>query len=135
MELLSVAASGVVVSLLTSLFKTANLTKGQRSLVALILSVAGGLVTVLASTDLNGVVDITKMAVATFAASQVVYTGVLRNTSMNGKLEEINVFTSSNQAKVEEIAKQVDSKVAKKPAAKKKAATSAVKPSPKKTTK
>lgn len=132
MELLSVAASGVVVSLLTSLFKTANLTKGQRSIVALILSVAGGLVTVLASTDLNGVVDITKMAVATFAASQVVYTGVLKNTSMNGKLEEINVFTSSNQSKVEEIAKQVDSKVAKKPAAKK---APAKKVAPKKTTK
>lgn len=118
MELLAVTVSGVVVSVLTSLFKTANLTKGQRSILALALSVAGGLVTVLASTDLNGVVDITKMAVATFAASQVVYTGVLKNTSMNGKLEEMNVFTSANQAKVEEVAKMAEKTVAKKTAKK-----------------
>jgi uncharacterized membrane protein len=118
MELLAVTVSGVVVSVLTSLFKTANLTKGQRSILALALSVAGGLVTVLASTDLNGVVDITKMAVATFAASQVVYTGVLKNTSMNGKLEEMHVFTSANQAKVEEVAKMAEKTVPKKTAKK-----------------
>lgn len=116
MELLAVTASGVVVSLLTSLFKTAKLTKGQRSLVALALSVVGGLATVLASTDLNGAVDITKMAVATFAASQVVYTGVLKNTSINGTLEEINVFTPANKAKVEEAAMKAEKAIAKKSA-------------------
>ena len=123
MELLTVTVSGIVVSILTSLFKTAKLSKGQRSALALGLSVAGGLATVLASTDLNGVVDITKMAVATFAASQVVYTGVLKNTDVNGKIEAIDVFTSANKAKVEEVAKVADKAVkkasTKKPAVKK----------------
>ena len=121
MELLTVTASGIVVSLLTSLFKTAKLSKGQRSALALGLSVAGGLATVLASTDLNGVVDITKMAVATFAASQVVYTGVLKNSDVNTKIEAIDVFTSANKAKVEEVAKVADKavkKVSSKPVAK-----------------
>lgn len=113
MELLTVTASGIVVSLLTSLFKTAKLSKGQRSALALGLSVAGGLATVLASTDLNGVVDITKMAVATFAASQVVYTGVLKNSDVNTKIEAIDVFTSANKAKVEEVAKVADKAVKK----------------------
>ena len=113
MELLTVTVSGIVVSILTSLFKTTKLSKGQRSALALVLSLAGGLATVLASTDLNGVTDITKMAVATFAASQVVYTGVLKNTDVNTKIEAIDVFTSANKAKVEEVAKVADKAVKK----------------------
>lgn len=113
MELLTVTASGIVVSLLTSLFKTAKLSKGQRSALALGLSLVGGFATVIASTDLNGVVDITKMAVATFAASQVVYTGVLKNSDVNTKIEAIDVFTSANKAKVEEVAKMADKAVKK----------------------
>lgn len=124
MELLTVTVSGMVVSLLTSLFKTARLTSGQRSGLALGLSVLGGLATVLMSTDLNGPVDITKMAVATFAASQIVYTGVLKNSNLNSKIEAIDVFSSKNEAVVEELASTAQ-KVVKKAAAKKAAAKKA----------
>ena len=108
MELLAVTVSGMVVSILTSLFKTSKLTSSQRSSLALGLSILGGVVSVLMSTDMSGALDITKMAVASFAASQVVYTGILKNTQINTKIEAIDVFSPSNKKKVEELAKLVE---------------------------
>lgn len=134
MELLTVTVSGMVVSVLTSLFKTAKLNASQRSALALGLSLVGGLATVLMSTDLNGSVDIVKMAVATFASSQIVYTGVLKNSGINTKIEAIDLFTAANKKKVEELAHVAEevikkSPVAKPPASKKAPAKKAVKKS------
>jgi hypothetical protein len=122
MELVTVAITGIIVSVLTSLFKTVNLTKSERSALALVMSVLGGL----AMTIINGqsltLDNLANTIVATFAAAQVVYVGVLKNTSLNGSLEEINIFSSKNKRIVDSVANEAQS-VAKKVAKKKAPAT------------
>lgn len=132
MELVTVAITGIVVSVLTSLFKTVRLSKSQRSALALGMSVLGGLAMTLMSGDALSVDNLANTIVATFTASQVVYTGILRNTSLNSSLESFGFFSSKNEKIVKHVADDAEA-VAKK-VVKKKAAT-APKSTPKKTTK
>jgi len=109
MELVTVAITGIIVSVLTSLFKTVNLTKSQRSILALVMSALGGLGMTLINGETLSVDTLANTIVATFAAAQVVYVGVLKNTSLNGSLETINIFSSKNKKIVEHVAKDAES--------------------------
>jgi hypothetical protein len=129
MELVTVAITGIIVSVLTSLFKTVNLTKTQRSVLALVMSVLGGFGMVIVQGQTLSVDNIANTIVATFTAAQIVYVGILKNSSLNGTLESFNFFSSKNEKNVakmadgaEEVAKKVVKKKAtatKKPAVKK----------------
>lgn len=130
MELVTVAITGIIVSVLTSLFKSINLTKTQRSVLALVMSVIGGFAMVIVQGQTLNVDNIANTIVATFTAAQVVYVGILKNTSLNGTLESYNLFGSKNKKVVEHVAKDAEAVVKK--VAKKKATTTA-KPAVKKT--
>jgi hypothetical protein len=108
MELTTVAITGIIVSVLTSLFKTVNLKKSQRSVLALVMSILGGVGMTLINGETLSVDTLANTIVATFAAAQVVYVGVLKNTSLNGSLEAINIFSSKNKDVVSSVAKDAE---------------------------
>ena len=132
MELVTVAITGIIVSVLTSLFKTVRLNKSQRSALALGMSVLGGLAMTMLSGETLSVDNLANTIVATFTAAQVVYLGILKNTSLNSSLESFNFFSSKNKKVVEHVAEDAEA-VAKKVTRKK--ASTAPKASTKKATK
>ena len=118
------AALSVVVTLLTSLFKTGNLSVKQKNLIATGLSVVAGAVTVWVNNngDFNGA-SVASVAVATYGASQLAYNFILKGTGLDNKLTTTNLFgtnASVVEATVEDIAKVAKvAKTAKKAPAKK----------------
>jgi hypothetical protein len=106
-------ALSVVVTLLTSLFKTAGLSVKQKNLIATGLSVVAGAVTVWINSDgdFNGA-SVASVAVATYGASQLAYNFILKGTGLNTKLTTTNLF-GTNSAKVEEIVSEVEKAVKK----------------------
>ena len=105
------AALSVVVTLLTSLFKTADLSVKQKNLIATGLSVVAGAVTVWINSDgnFNGA-SVASVAVATYGASQLAYNFILKGTGLNTKLTTTNLF-GTNSAKVGEIVVEVEKAV------------------------
>lgn len=130
-------ALSVVITLLTSLFKTGNLSVKQKNLIATGLSVVAGAVTVWINSngDFNGA-SVASVAVATYGASQLAYNFILKGTGLNNKLTTTNIFSTNNSnveeliaqvARVEAVAKKTAKKTpAKKTPAKKAAPTKAV---------
>jgi len=82
---------GVVV--LTSLFKTVNMSDKVKSLLATGLSVAGGVVTDLAAkgfdvSQYQGV-DILTAALVIYGASQLIYNFIMKGSTLDAKLESV----------------------------------------------
>lgn len=121
------------VTLLTSLFKSASLSKKQKSSIAAGLSIVAGVASVALSSGDFSPANLAANTIAIFGASQVIYQFILSGTGLNKTITDTNLF-GANQAAVEIIAAQVEA-VAKE-AAKPKKATPAVKKAPakKKTT-
>ena len=99
----------VVVTILTSLFKTGNLSVKQKNLIATGLSVVAGAVTVWINSngDFNGA-SVASVAVATYGASQLAYNFILKGTGLDTKLTTTNLFgTDINtvEASVEDVVK------------------------------
>lgn len=80
----------VAVTLLTSLFKTVKLSAKWKSLIAVVLSVVAGAVTVWAANggDFSSVNVIEAVALV-YAASQVIYNFILKGTSLDARLEAV----------------------------------------------
>lgn len=95
------------VTLLTSLFKTANLSKKQKSSIAAGLSVVAGAASVAMTSGDYSPANLAANMVAIFGASQAMYTFVLNGTGLNTKLSDVRLF-GSNQIVVEALAKQVE---------------------------
>lgn len=111
---------------LTSLFKTANLSVKQKNLIATVLSVVAGAVSVLTSGTELTAGNLASTAVAIYGASQIAYHYILSGTSLDKVLTNVVLF-GKKAADVESVlkaAKEVE-KVAKKAPAKK--ATTATK--------
>jgi hypothetical protein len=90
---------GLVVTLLTSLFKTINLSIRVKHTVAVVLSVIGGLVVTWAG--LNGdysLPNIVSAVSAVYASSQLFYNYLLNGTNLDQVLEAFNVFNRSSSS-------------------------------------
>lgn len=112
----------LAVTLLTSLFKTVNLSSKQKNLIATVLSVVAGAASVLLSGNDFSATGIASTAVAIYGASQIAYQFILKGTSLNKVLTNANLFGSSAKevetvlAEVAAVEKVV--KATKKPATK-----------------
>ena len=113
------AALSVVVTLLTSLFKTTNLSVKQKNLIATGLSVVAGAVTVWVNSDgdFSGT-TIASVATATYGAAQLAYNFILKGTGLDKKLTNVNLFGVSPKV-AEEVLKEVSKKTSTKKAVKK----------------
>lgn len=124
-----IALLSIAVTLLTSLFKTADLSAKQKNLIATGLSIVAGAASAYISGDVSAS-SLTASAVAVYGASQLAYSFVLKGTGLNDKLSSTVLF-GANAKVVDElladaaIVESVVNKAAKKtakPAAKKTAA-------------
>lgn len=89
----------VVVTLLTSLFKTINLSSKWKSLIAVVLSVVAGGVTVWVANGGDFTTTNVVQAVAlVYAASQVIYDFVLKGTSLDARLTAVGSGDSATGA-------------------------------------
>lgn len=87
----------VVVTLLTSLFKTIDLSTKWKALIAVVLSVVAGAVTVWVTT--GGDFTTTNVVGAVglvYAASQVIYNFILKGTSLDQTLTSLTPFGGGN---------------------------------------
>ena len=93
----AIVATGLslAVTLLTSLFKTVNLSNKQKNLIATGLSLVAGTASVLLSGKSLSTSDIASTAVAIYGASQIAYQFILKGTSLNKVLTNANLFGSS----------------------------------------
>ena len=118
------AVLSLAVTLLTSLFKNAKLSKKQKSSIAAGLSIVAGAVSVAISSGDYSPQNLAANMVAVFGASQAMYVFVLNGTGLNTKLTDTRLF-GKNQlvadivaAQVEEVAKEAVKAPAKKRAVK-----------------
>lgn len=125
----------LAVTLLTSLFKTAKLSKKQKSSIAAGLSVVAGVASVALSSGDFTPANLAANAIAIFGASQVIYQFILSGTGLNKTITNTNLF-GSNQAVAEMVAAQVEAvaKEAAKPKKKAAAKKAPAKKTAKKTT-
>ena len=103
----AIVATGLslAVTLLTSLFKTANLSSKQKNLIATVLSVVAGAASVLLSGKDLSTADVASTAVAIYGASQIAYQFILKGTSLNKVLTNAKLFGSSAKAVEDTLAK------------------------------
>jgi len=87
----------IAVVLLTSLFKTINLSTRVKSLISVVLSVVGGAVTVWVT---NGgdfsTTNIVQAVALVYASSQILYNFILKNTPLDQTLTSITIGGSKN---------------------------------------
>lgn len=82
----------VVVTLLTSLFKTIDLDSRWKSVIAVVLSVVAGAVTVwVAQGGDFSTYNVVESVALVYAASQVIYDFILKGTVLDQKLTNIRV--------------------------------------------
>ena len=93
MEAIIVFACIVGVVLLTSLFKTVNMSDKVKNLIATVLSVAGGVVTDLTAKGWDvsqyAGVDILTAALAIYGASQLIYKFIMEGSKLDATLENV----------------------------------------------
>lgn len=82
----------VLVVLATSLFKNVEMSDKAKNLIATVLSVIGGVVTVLGTNDwsfdgFNGG-DVLGTVLIVYGAAQLIYNFILKGTQVDAKLEE-----------------------------------------------
>lgn len=123
-----IALLSIAVTLLTSLFKTVDLSAKQKNLIATGLSIVAGI----ASAYVDGEIvasSLAASAVAIYGASQLAYNFILKGTGLNNKLTAVTLFgaKSNDVAKVLEDAVVVEKVV-------RKATKKTAKPATKKTT-
>lgn len=82
----------LVVTLLTSLFKSVNLTSKQKNLIATGLSVVAGTVSVVSSGVELTAGNLASTAVAIYGASQIAYQFILKGTNLNKTLTDVKLF-------------------------------------------
>ena len=86
----------VVVTLLTSLFKTIDLSSKWKSLIAIVLSVLAGAVTVWVSQGGDfSASNVVESVALVYAASQVIYDFILKGSNLDARLTAIG---SKNQS-------------------------------------
>lgn len=82
----------VVVTLLTSLFKTIDLDSRWKSGIAVVLSVVAGAVTVWVAQDGDfSTYNVVESVALVYAASQVIYDFILKGTVLDQKLTNISL--------------------------------------------
>lgn len=100
MEALIVFICVVAVVLLTSLFKTVNMSDKAKNLIATVLSVAGGVVTDLTAKGWDvsqyAGVDILTAALAIYGASQLIYKFIMEGSKLDAKLENVGSGENAN---------------------------------------
>lgn len=80
----------IVVTLLTSLFKTVDLSSKWKSLIAVVLSVVAGGVTVWVTEGGDfSTVNVVEAVALVYAASQVIYDFILKGTGLDTRLTAI----------------------------------------------
>lgn len=86
-----VAIIGVV--LMTSLFKTVNMSTKTKTAIATVLSVVGGVITDLSAKGFDvsqyAGVNILTAALVVYGGSQLIYNFIMKGTSVDAKLEEV----------------------------------------------
>jgi len=93
---LIVLVVAVAVVLATSLFKNVDMSDKVKNLIATILSVVGGVVTVLGTNDwsfsgFDGG-DVLGTVLIVYGAAQLIYNFILKGTQVDAKLEETRVL-------------------------------------------
>lgn len=93
-----VFAVAILVVLATSLIKNVNMSDKAKNLIATVLSVIGGSLTVVGTNgwDFTGFDggDVLGTVLIVYGAAQAIYQFILKNTSVEEKLEEISVVGS-----------------------------------------
>lgn len=86
----------VLVTLLTSLFKTINLSSKVKSLIAVVLSVVTGGVTVWVSQGGDFTTsNVVESVALIYSASQIIYDFILKGTSLDARLTAVGSKDSS----------------------------------------
>ena len=82
----------LAVVLFTSLFKNVNMSAKTKNLIATVLSVVGGVAADLAAKDFDvsqyATVDILTAALVIYGGSQLIYTFLMKGSSVDAKLED-----------------------------------------------
>lgn len=95
MEGLIVFGVAVLVVLATSLFKNVDMSDKLKNTIATVLSVIGGVVTVLGTNDWNfdsfGAGDVLGTVLIVYGAAQLLYHFLLKGTQVDAQLEETKV--------------------------------------------
>jgi len=95
---LIVLVVAVAVVLATSLFKNVDMSDKVKNLIATLLSVVGGVVTVLGTNgwDFSGFDggDVLGTVLIVYGAAQLIYNFILKGTQVDAKLEETHVLPS-----------------------------------------
>jgi hypothetical protein len=91
----------VLVVLATSLIKNVTMSNRTKTLIATVLSVVGGVITVLGthSWDLSSFsgADVSQTALLVFGAAQLIYQFILKNTSADAVLEDVPVIPAGEK--------------------------------------
>ena len=91
----------VLVVLATSLFKNVNMSDKVKNLIATVLSVVGGVVTVLGTNgwDFTGFDggDVLGTVLIVYGASQLIYNFILKGTQVEAKLEDTKVLPGGGE--------------------------------------
>jgi len=88
----AVVLSAVAVVLLTSLFKAVDWDARVKNLIATVLSVVGGVITVWATGGFENATDVLQTSLLVYGASQLLYKFVLEGTKPEASLAAVNLF-------------------------------------------
>lgn len=104
---LFMAVLSLVVTLMTSLFKTVTLSTKQKAAIAASLSIVAGVISVAVSSGDYTPANLAANAVSIFGVSQAIYQFILNGTGLNKILTDTRIFGAST-AEVEDTAKNVE---------------------------
>jgi len=93
----------IAVVLLTSVFKTIDVNSKIKALIAVVLSIVAGAVTVWVTQDGDfSSINITQAIALVYAASQVVYDFIFKGTSVDQALTSVTPFGGGSSSPVDE---------------------------------
>lgn len=97
-------ALAVIVTLLTSLFKTVDLSSKWKSLIAVVLSVVAGGVTVwVAQGGDFTTVNVVQAVALVYAASQIIYNFILKGSSIDQTLTSVTPFGGNSSGGTDQL--------------------------------